>query len=139
MSQQLKVGSRLSTCYPPPILGGETKESACCTNQPNHLGITLGSSPTLLSPPLATGWSRPSPTSPSDAGAGSRLGPVPMPRAMCWWLSSVVSPPEKLSKPRWCCCPCWESPTCCSSSTRGRMRSPGLSSSTSTPSWSPSR
>lgn len=50
-----------------------------------------------------------------------------------------VFSPGKQSRPRWCCCPCWESPTCCSLSTQGRMRSPGLSSYTSIPFWSPSR
>lgn len=73
----------------------------------------------------------------------SLVCPFPDRPVWCWeWDAAaqvLVFSPGKQSRPRWCCCPCWESPTCCSLSTQGRMRSPGSSSSTSTPFWSPSR
>lgn len=56
--------------------------------------------------------------------------------------SSAVTPVRSAGKrwrPRWSCCRCSASPTCSSSSTRVRTRSPRSSSFTSTPSWSPSR
>lgn len=43
---------------------------------------------------------------------------------------------EKQWKQRWCCCPCWASPTCSSLLIRGRTTSPKSCSSISTLSYS---
>lgn len=118
LSQAAQLSSsRSGLCNPPPILYEKSNK--------------------VLKPAQLFGDCFRKQTSSAHVGAESGMGIFPMLSTVAAHLHGVSS--EKQSRPHWCCCPCWESPTCCSSSIQGRMKSPGSSSSTSTLSWSPSR